>query len=120
MEDGYKIGKAYNKIIIKYNKNKLGREQTEKLQILNIRLENKNDVQFSEKFKLCEQAISENIIISSSNKMYKSVNLYCFIMGVVKCRYEKGLLNEYQEEVFSKLLGFSISQLGNRQLYKKN
>ncbi len=119
MEDGYKIGKAYNKIIIKYNKNKLGREQTEKLQILNIRLENKNDVQFSEKFKLCEQAISENIIISSSNKMYKSVNLYCFIMGVVKYRYEKGLLNEYQEEVFSKLLGFSISQLGNRQLYKK-
>lgn len=119
MEDGYKIGKAYNKIIIKYNKNKLGREQIKKLQLLNIRLENKIDVQFSEKFKLCEQAISENIIISNSNKIYNSINLYSFIMKTVKRRFEKGLLNEYQIQVFSKLLGYPISQLGNMQLYKK-
>lgn len=75
--DGYNIGSAYNDLIKKYKKDKLTDKMINLLKNIDIDItKSKYDRQFHDKMEIARQAVSEGVIITNKNNVYKNVNFY--------------------------------------------
>lgn len=75
--DGYNIGNAFNNLIQYCKNDKLSMQQINKLKDIGIDITmNKFAKTFDNKMNLVKEALDKGIIISYSNQVYNSVNLY--------------------------------------------
>ena len=115
--NGCNIYQLYNSL--KSKRNKLTKEQIEKLEEIGIDLSiDKVKEKYDKKMELAKQAISEGVIISNSNNYYKGVNFYSFKNTHMKSFTEEEL------EIMNKLVSnpgcmksVKIIDIKNKQTY---
>lgn len=77
--DGYDISSAYGNLFEVYKKEKLTKEQINKLKDIGIDITlGRHKRQYQTKMDLARQAVNEGVIITKNNKNFKGCNLHCF------------------------------------------
>ena len=80
--DGYNIGSIYGALLKDYKNGKLTDMEIVRLKNIGIDISiGKMEKEFSEKIVLAQQAINENVIITSQNQTYHGVNLYAWYLN---------------------------------------
>ena len=110
--DGFPIGQTLSNLKHRqiYGK-QLTEEQINKLEKLGVYLGNKLEKQFDDKMDLAKQVIESGVIIGNSNRKYKDINLYSWLLGTVKKKYISNKLTLEEIQVIEKLIGKSLDEL---------
>lgn len=97
--DGYNIGNAFNNLIQCCKNDKLSIQQINKLKDIGIDITmNRLAKTFDNKMNLVKEALDKGIIISYSNQVYNSVNLYAWYYS------HKGDFSEKELEIIQRLI----------------
>lgn len=95
----YKIGRIYNLLVYDYKIGKLTDEQVRKLSSLGIDVTvGKSKKRYDDKIQLAQQALSEGIVLSKKNRIYKGVDLYRWYYN------HKSSLSKEQLNTFKKII----------------
>ena len=106
--DGYNIGSKMNSL--KHCK-LLSEIQIKDLEKLGVHLGNNNDKQFNDTIELAKQAIKDGKIISRTNSKYKDKDLYGWVRGTVKKKFNNNKLSLEEIQIIEKLVGKSLGDL---------
>lgn len=111
----YKIGRIYNLLIYDYKIGKLTDEQVRKLSSLGIDVTvGKSKKRYDDKIQLAQQALSEGIVLSKKNRIYKGVDLYKWYYSH-KSNLSKEQLNTFKKIICEHKKTIKVVDLLNKQ-----
>lgn len=111
----YKIGRIYNLLIYDYKIGKLTDEQIRKLSSLGIDVTvGKSKKRYDDKIQLAQQALSEGIVLSKKNRIYKGVDLYKWYYSH-KSSLSKEQLNTFKKIICEHKKTIKVVDLLNKQ-----
>lgn len=111
----YKIGHIYNLLTYDYKIGKLTDEQVRKLGSLGIDVTvRKSQKRYDDKLHLAQQALSEGIVLSKKNRIYKGVDLYKWYYSH-KSSFSKEQLSIFRRIICKHEKTIKIIDLRNKQ-----
>lgn len=110
----YPIGKQYSSYCSKYKCNLMDSDDTKAFESLVGEIRNQYELRMEENYLMAEECIKEGIIITKKNPYFKNVNLYEWVCGTLKNRYNNNQLTNDERKIVKQLIGFDIEELGKR------
>lgn len=108
----YPIGKKYSNYCYKYKHNLMSKEDMEVFEALMGKIKNQYEIRLENNYKIAQKCIEKGIVISKKNKYFKNVNLYEWVCGTVKSRYDNNKMADEEKKIIKKLIGFGIEEVG--------
>lgn len=110
----YPIGKQYSNYCYKYKHNLLDDGDREKFEDLVGEIKNRYEIRCKNNYLIAEECIKQGVIISKKNPCFKSVNLYEWICGTLKSRFDNNKMTREERRIVKQLIGFDIEEIGKR------
>lgn len=112
--NGYPIGKKFSNYVYKYKHSMLDKADCMMLENVLGTVKDRYEITHEKNCKLAEECISESNIISKKNRNYKNIDLYEWVTGTLRRRYEIGKLTQLEQDMVHSLVGYGIEEIGKR------
>ena len=110
----YPIGKQYSNYCYKYKHRLLDESDRKKFEDLVGEVKNRYDIRLEKNFLVAKECIEEGIVITKRNQCFKGINLYEWISGTLRNKYENNKMTDDERKIVKQLIGFDIEEIGKR------
>ncbi len=110
----YPIGKQYSNYCYKYKHNLLDNDDRRKLEDLIGEVKNRYEIRYESNYLIAQECIKQGIIITKKNPCFKDVNLYEWVNGTLRSRYDNNKMTNDERKIVKQLIGFDIGEIGKR------
>lgn len=110
----YPIGKQYSNYCYKYKHNLLDDDDRRKLEDLIGEVKNRYEIRYESNYLIAQECIKQGIIITKKNPCFKDVNLYEWVWGTLRSRYDNNKMTNDERKIVKQLIGFDIGEIGKR------
>lgn len=110
----YPIGKQYSNYCYKYKHNLLDDNDRQKFENLVGEVKNRYEIMYENNYLTAQECIKQGIIITKKNPCFKDVNLYEWVCGTLKSRFDNNKMTDEERKIVKQLIGFDIEEIGKR------
>lgn len=110
----YPIGKQYSNYCYKYKHNLLDDNDRQKFKDLVGEVKNRYEIMYENNYLIAQECIKQGIIITKKNPCFKDVNLYEWVCGTLKSRFDNNKMTDEERKIVKQLIGFDIEEIGKR------
>ena len=110
----YPIGKQYSNYCYKYKHNLMDEEDRKKFEDLVGKVKNQYEIRLEDNYSIAQECIKQGIIITKKNPCFKNVNLYEWVSGTLRSRFNNNKITDDERKVIEQLIGFDIEEFGKR------
>ena len=112
--NGYPIGKKFSNYVYRYKHSMLDKSDCMMLENVLGTVKDRYEITHERNCELANECISESNIISKKNRKYKNIDLYEWVTGTLRRRYEIGKLTQLEQDMVRSLVGYGIEEIGKR------
>ncbi len=110
----YPIGKQYSNYCYKYKHNLLDDVDRKKFENLVGEVKNRYEIRYKNNYLIAQECIKQGILITKKNPCFKNVNLYEWIYGTLKSKYDNNRITSEEKRIIKQLIGFGVEEIGKR------
>ena len=77
-------------------------------------VKNRYEIMYENNYLTAQECIKQGIIITKKNPCFKDVNLYEWVCGTLKSRFDNNKMTDEERKIVKQLIGFDIEEIGKR------